>query len=142
VRFVPFGGGRGGRRYRAGMAGEAGDVRVGRVYEARGEHDGHRVLVDRLWPRGLAKERAALDTWLKEVAPSPGLRTWYGHDPERFDEFADRYRAELDQPERSDGLRRLRELHRTGPLTLLTATKRPELSHAAVLAALLRERSP
>lgn len=117
------------------------DVRVRRVYEPRDEHDGHRVLVDRLWPRGLAKDRAELDTWLKDVAPSPDLRKWYGHEPSRFAEFTRRYRAELDEPERADGLRRLRELGRTGPLTLLTATKQPEYSQAEVLAELLREPS-
>lgn len=115
------------------------DVRVRRVYEPREEHDGHRVLVDRLWPRGLAKDRAELDTWLKEVAPSPDLRKWYGHEPSRFPEFAERYRAELSEPGRADGLRRLRELAGAGPLTLLTATKQPEYSQAEVLAELLRE---
>ncbi|WP_028922580.1 DUF488 domain-containing protein [Pseudonocardia acaciae] len=122
-------------------AGAGIDVRVRRVYDPREDRDGHRVLVDRLWPRGLTKERAHLDTWLKDVAPSSELRTWYGHDPERFAEFDRRYRAELEQPERGDGLRRLRELARTGPLTLLTATKQPELSQAAVLADILRERT-
>lgn len=124
------------------MAGAGIDVRVRRVYEPREDRDGHRVLVDRLWPRGLTKERAELDTWLKDVAPSPELRKWYGHEPERFAEFDRRYRAELEQPERGDGLRRLRELARTGPLTLLTATKQPELSQAAVLADVLRDPPP
>ena len=70
-------------------------VKIKRVYEAPAGSDGTRVLVDRLWPRGLSKERAAIDTWLKEVAPSPELRAWFGHRPERFAEFRRRYMAEL-----------------------------------------------
>lgn len=115
-------------------------VQVRRVYEARKPTDGTRVLVDRLWPRGLTKEAADLDEWCKDVAPSTELRQWYGHDPERFHEFGRRYRAELTQPERSGALARLRELAQTGPVTLLTATKAPEISEAEVLAELLRGR--
>lgn len=109
-------------------------VRVRRVYEKAEPDDGARVLVDRLWPRGLSKERAGLDEWCKEVAPSTGLRTWYGHVPERFDEFARRYRLELEQPDRAAVLDHLTTLAGKRTLTLLTATKRPEISEAAVLA--------
>jgi uncharacterized protein YeaO (DUF488 family) len=114
-------------------------IHVKRVYEAPGLDDGTRVLVDRIWPRGLSKERAALDLWLKAVAPSNDLRRWYGHDPARFDEFARRYKAELATPERSDALRRLRELTSAGPVTLLTATGDVERSQAAVLAGVLEQ---
>jgi uncharacterized protein YeaO (DUF488 family) len=115
------------------------NIRVRRVYEKPEPDDGTRVLVDRLWPRGLAKAKAALDEWCKDVAPSDELRTWYRHDPERFGEFARRYRLELDDPQRASALARLRELARDRPLTLLTATRQPEISEAAVLATLLGE---
>jgi uncharacterized protein YeaO (DUF488 family) len=108
-------------------------VRIGRPYEPRTAEDGARVLVDRLWPRGLSKEKADLDEWCKAVAPSTELRQWYQHDPARFDEFAQRYRLELEEPERAEVLAHLRELARAGPLTLLTATKDPAISEAAVL---------
>lgn len=112
-------------------------VRVRRVYEEPSPGDGRRVLVDRLWPRGLAREAARLDSWCKDVAPSNELRQWYGHAPERFAEFARRYRAELEEPERAAALGQLRTLAAAGPLTLLTATKDPALSQAAVLAEVL-----
>ena len=112
-------------------------MRVRRVYEPAEPDDGQRVLVDRLWPRGLSKERARLDQWCKAIAPSNELRKWYGHDPIRYAEFARRYRAELDDPERAAALAQLRELTVDGRLTLLTATKRSDISEAAVLADLL-----
>jgi uncharacterized protein YeaO (DUF488 family) len=112
-------------------------VQVRRVYDEPEPSDGQRVLVDRVWPRGLSKERAHLDEWCKQVAPSTGLRTWYGHDPERYHEFARRYRAELDEPDRATALAHLRGLAAAGPLTLLTATKKSGISQAAVLAELL-----
>ena len=113
------------------------DVRVRRAYDEVGPDDGTRVLVDRLWPRGLSKERAHLDEWCKEVSPSAELRTWYAHDPDRFAEFTSRYEAELTEPERAEALQHLRELTTQGTLTLVTATKRADISEAAVLAALL-----
>jgi uncharacterized protein YeaO (DUF488 family) len=112
-------------------------VQVRRVYDGPQPGDGKRVLVDRVWPRGLSKARAHLDEWCKQVAPSTALRTWYGHDPERYDEFTRRYRAELDEPEHVAALAHLRELAAAGPLTLLTATKRSDISQAAVLAEML-----
>lgn len=115
------------------------EVRVRRVYDAPHDDDGARVLVDRLWPRGVSKERAALTQWCKAVAPSTELRRWYGHDPERFDEFARRYRDELGEQERSDALDELRALLREGPVTLLTAAKRDDISEATVLERILRE---
>jgi len=112
-------------------------VRVGRVYEDRTPDGGVRVLVDRVWPRGLARDAADLDGWCKDVAPSNALRKWYGHDPSRFDEFACRYREELDEPGRATALAHLRGLAAQQTLTLLTATRRPEISQASVLAQLL-----
>ena len=112
-------------------------VRVRRVYEAPDPADGRRVLVDRLWPRGLSRSRAALDEWLKTVAPSDELRRWYGHQPEKFATFRQRYEQELRSPERSGAVDHLRQLARQGPLTLLTATKDAEHSEAAVLVELL-----
>lgn len=112
-------------------------VRVRRVYGGRAPDDGSRVLVDRLWPRGVRKADADLDEWCKAVAPSAALRTWYGHDPARFDEFAQRYRAELTDADHAPAVDHLRSLARDGMVTLLTATKRPEISEAAVLAQVL-----
>jgi uncharacterized protein YeaO (DUF488 family) len=113
-------------------------VRVRRVYEDPGRRDDIRVLVDRVWPRGVTKERANLDEWCKDVAPSTALRKWYGHEPQRFEEFTRRYRAELRGQERAEALKHLEDLAKRGTLTLLTATKDPEISEAAVLAALIR----
>jgi uncharacterized protein YeaO (DUF488 family) len=114
------------------------DIRVRRVYETPGPSDGARVLVDRIWPRGLRKDAAQLDDWAKDAAPSTGLRTWYGHDPVKFAEFRTRYLAELAQGEPRAALARLRALAAAGPVTLLTATKDASLSNAAVLAQVLR----
>lgn len=113
-------------------------VNVRRIYEDPHPDDGLRVLVDRLWPRGITKERARLNRWVREVAPSPVLRRWYGHQPERFPEFARRYRDELAQDEARDELESLREAAGGTTLTLLTATRYVERSGAAVLAEVLR----
>ena len=113
------------------------NVQVKRVYEDRGTRDGQRVLVDRIWPRGLAKDQAGLDEWMKEVAPSTELRKWYGHDRERFPEFRRRYLGELKDAEHSEALARLRRLARRKRVTLLTATREVDISAAAVLATLL-----
>jgi uncharacterized protein YeaO (DUF488 family) len=114
------------------------DVRVRRVYEEPSREDGTRVLVDRVWPRGLSKDKAQLDEWAKDVAPSTDQRRWYGHDPDRFTEFKKRYRSELASGEAGEALSRLRELASSGRLTLLTATKDADISQAAVLAEDLR----
>jgi uncharacterized protein YeaO (DUF488 family) len=113
-------------------------IRVRRVYDAPSPDDGARVLVDRIWPRGLRKDAARLDEWAKDVAPSTELRTWYGHDPARFDEFRGRYLAELTEPGPAAELTKLRSLAAAGPVTLLTATRELDISQAAVLAAVLR----
>lgn len=114
------------------------NVSVARVYDPPVGSAGARVLVDRIWPRGLRKDDAHLDEWLKTVAPSTELRTWYGHAPERYDEFARRYRDELRAPERAQAVQHLRDLARHGGVALLTASKAVEISQAAVLADLLR----
>jgi uncharacterized protein YeaO (DUF488 family) len=114
------------------------DIRVRRIYDDPAPEDGTRVLVDRVWPRGLRKDAAHLDDWAKDVAPSSELRTWYGHDPAKFGEFRHRYTAELAQPGPQAALGRLRALAAKGPVTLLTATKAIDISQAAVLAQLLQ----
>ena len=120
-----------------------GEVRARRAYDQPATADGARVLVDRLWPRGLSKGRARIDEWLKEVAPSDDLRRWYGHDPDKLAGFQRRYAAELKEPERALALLHLRKLARSRTLTLLTATRDLQLSHAAELARYLRdERGP
>jgi len=113
-------------------------VRLRRVYDDPSPDDGLRVLVDRVWPRGMTKAAARLDEWMKDVAPSTPLRSWYGHRPERFEEFRRRYLTELDDPKRAAGVDRLRALSRDKPVTLLTATRDVDRSQAAVLAELLR----
>src|SRR5215472_2555942 len=114
------------------------DVRVRRVYEQASPGDGQRFLVDRLWPRGLARSAAHLDEWVKAVAPSDDLRRWYGHDPARFAEFRRRYVKELGEPDRARALTHLNEAAREGTITLLTATKDAAHSEAEVLAELVR----
>jgi uncharacterized protein YeaO (DUF488 family) len=114
------------------------EVKVRRAYDEPARGDGARVLVDRIWPRGLTKEKAHLDEWCRNIAPSTELRKWYGHDPARFEEFDRRYRAELDEPERAEVLQHLRDLARRGPLTLITATKHADISEAKVLVDLLQ----
>jgi len=110
-------------------------VRVKRIYDDPVPDDGRRVLVDRVWPRGVSKERAALDLWCKDVAPSTELRKWYGHDPDKFDRFRERYLKELEQP---DAVAALSDLRATGGvLTVLTASQAVQISQAAVLADVL-----
>jgi len=117
-------------------------VRVGRIYDPPGEYDGFRVLVDRLWPRGMTRSRAEIAEWCKDVAPSTALRTWYHHDPDRFTEFCRRYRLELAAGAQACALRHLAELSRCQTLTLLTASRTPAISEAVVLVDLLAERPP
>jgi uncharacterized protein YeaO (DUF488 family) len=115
------------------------DIRVRRVYDAPSPDDGARVLVDRIWPRGLRKDAARLDQWAKDVAPSTELRKWYGHDPAKFPEFRQRYLNELSGSAQRKELGQLRTLTAAGPVTLLTATRDVKISQAAVLAELLRQ---
>ena len=110
-------------------------VKIKRVYEPVAATDGLRVLVDRLWPRGVKKAAANLAFWMKDVAPSPKLRVWFGHRPERFKEFGGRYRKELDG---NPAVGELRKLARRQRVTLLYAARDPTVNHAVVLAAVLR----
>ncbi|HEY1414501.1 MAG TPA: DUF488 family protein [Caulobacteraceae bacterium] len=112
--------------------------RLKRAYDPPEPGDGVRVLVDRLWPRGLRRDGAQIDLWLKDVAPSANLRRWFGHDPARFAEFSRRYQVEMDQL--SEPLRTLRQLARKGTVTLLFGAKDREHNQAMVLAARLRDR--
>jgi uncharacterized protein YeaO (DUF488 family) len=107
-------------------------LRIKRVYDAPTLGDGYRVLVDRLWPRGLTTERAHLDLWLKEVAPSPDLRMWWNHDPARFEAFAERYRSELDRNPAVHELEVALTHHRT--VTLVYGARDTRINHAVVLA--------
>jgi len=112
------------------------DVRLKRAYEPAAADDGYRVLVDRLWPRGVSREKARLDEWARELAPSAELRRWFGHDPARFDEFRRRYREELTP--RADELEELRGRARSGRLTLVFGARDMERNDAIVLAEILR----
>ena len=112
------------------------DVRLKRAYEPPARSDGYRVLIDRLWPRGVSKEQAKLDEWARELAPSSELRRWFGHDPAKFDEFRRRYREELARQEEKLG--ELRRRARGGRLTLVYGARDSEHNDAVVLAELLR----
>jgi uncharacterized protein YeaO (DUF488 family) len=114
-------------------------VTIKRVYEPAAPADGTRILVDRLWPRGVSKARAKLAFWMKDIAPSPKLRVWFNHRPERFTEFGRRYRKELAP---NAAIADLRKLARREHVTLLYAAHDPKINHAAVLQAILRGRSP
>ena len=115
------------------MAGQKTEVALKRVYEPAEAEDGTRVLVDRLWPRGLSKERAHVDVWLKDVAPGNELRRWFGHDPSKFAEFQQRYKAELASESAAAALSRLRDLIKHGPVTLVFAAHDTEHNNAVVL---------
>lgn len=108
-----------------------------RIYEQPSPSDGSRFLVERLWPRGVSRERAALDGWLKEAAPSDALRRWYGHDPAKWDEFRRRYIAELG--EKPGALDPIIAAARKGSVTLVFAAKDPQLSNARALKELLEK---
>lgn len=111
-------------------------IRTKRIYEPPSHTDGYRVLIDGMWPRGISRDRAAVDDWARELAPSQKLRQWYGHDPDRFEEFGRRYRAELGaQHER---LTELRRRSRSGVVTLVFAARDADHSNAAVLGDVLR----
>jgi uncharacterized protein YeaO (DUF488 family) len=113
-------------------------LKLKRAYEPAEQGDGARFLVERLWPRGVNKEAARLDGWLKEAAPSEGLRKWYGHDPAKWPEFRRRYLAELARD--PEALEPLREAARRGPVTLVFAARDPQLSNARILKELLERR--
>jgi uncharacterized protein YeaO (DUF488 family) len=111
-------------------------IKIKRIYDAPVPEDGRRVLVDRLWPRGVSKDEARIDEWLKEVAPSDELRKWFGHDPEKWEEFRQRYREELKDHEGL--LEQLRSEARKGAVTLLFAAKDAEHNNAVVLKEVLK----
>jgi len=118
-------------------AGAGMNLKLKRVYEPFDKNDGTRILVDRLWPRGMTKAKAGVDIWLKELAPSAELRKWFGHDPDKWTEFKKRYRAELE--ENDEQLVRLREEIKKGAVTLLYGAKDEEHNDAVVLAEFLRD---
>jgi len=106
-------------------------IKLKRVYEERSKEDGFRILVERLWPRGLTKDRAAVDLWLKDVAPSPELRKWYGHDPVKWEQFCERYWAELRQ--KKDVINVLKEKSKEGTVTFVYAARDEEHNSAVAL---------
>ena len=112
------------------------DVRTKRVYDPAEPGDGYRILIDRLWPRGVSRERARLDDWARDLAPSTALRKWFGHDPERFPEFRERYREELRA--HTDRIDELRARAARGPVTIVYGARDTEHNDAVVLADLLR----
>lgn len=115
----------------------SGTIDIKRIYETASSSDGKRVLVDRLWPRGVSLHSAALDLWLKEIAPSADLRKWFNHDATRFAAFRDRYRLELDA--NPDTLAQIYKLADQGDVTLLYAAHDRRVNHAVVLAEYLKE---
>ncbi|RMI13775.1 MAG: DUF488 domain-containing protein [Calditrichaeota bacterium] len=113
-------------------------IRIKRIFEPPLPEDGFRVLVDRLWPRGLPKESARIDLWLKEIAPGHDLRKWFGHDPEKWEEFQRRYFRELDQ--RPEAVEQLLQKTREGTMTLLYAARDPEFNNARALKTYLEKK--
>lgn len=116
-------------------------IRIKRAYEPADAADGHRVLVDRLWPRGVSREALAVERWARDLAPSDDLRRWFGHDPARWEEFRRRYRLELAAPEREADLDELAAIARTGTLTLVYSARDEEHNQARVLAEVIAERA-
>ncbi len=115
-------------------------VEMKRAYEDPSSNDGRRILVDGLWPRGIRKEDANLDEWMKEIAPSAALRKWYGHKPEKWGEFRRRYRAELAKPPRRELVEQLARLAKNEKVTLVFGARDAEHSNAAVIAEVIREK--
>jgi len=113
-------------------------IAIKRAYDNPTPQDGVRILIDRLWPRGVSKTKLKLDAWPRELAPSTGLRKWYGHDPARFAEFRRRYKAEL--AERPEQLNALRAMVKGRAATLITATRELDLSHAEVMRGILQQK--
>jgi uncharacterized protein YeaO (DUF488 family) len=113
------------------------DVRAKRAYDPAEDGDGYRILIDHIWPRGISRERARLDDWARELAPSDELRKWFDHVPERFEEFRSRYRDELTN--KRGRIEELRRRAREGTLTIVYAARDREHSNAAVLAELVRD---
>ena len=113
-------------------------IKIKRIYETPAKEDGFRILVDRLWPRGLTKEKAKVDLWLKEIAPSNDLRKWFAHDPEKWKEFKNRYEKEL--KDKQDLLRKIKQMEKEkGVVTILYSTKEIEFNNAVALSGFLKE---
>lgn len=119
---------------------EHSNVRLQRAYDEPGPDDGRRVLVDRVWPRGRTKEHLHLDAWERDLAPSTGLRKWFGHDPDRWPGFQARYRAELGQPKQAKALDALANVARRGPVTLVYGARDREHNQARVIADEIEQR--
>jgi uncharacterized protein YeaO (DUF488 family) len=117
----------------------ASSIAIKRAYDKPSLQDGVRILIDRLWPRGVSKAKLKVDVWPRELTPSTDLRKWYGHEPSRFAEFRGRYRAEL--AEHKDQLDALRAMVRGRTATLITATREVDLSHAVVMREMLRQKT-
>jgi uncharacterized protein YeaO (DUF488 family) len=115
-------------------------IAIKRAYEPASSGDGYRVLVDRLWPRGLSKENLRIDTWMREISPSPDLRKWYRHQPEKWPEFRKRYQSELQKAPASDLLRELVQRARKGKVTLVVGARDAEHSNGEVIAELIRQK--
>ena len=113
------------------------NVRIKRIYDEADRSDGYRVLIDHVWPRGVSRERARLDEWARELAPSDELRRWFAHDPARFDEFRARYRGEL--VDQRDHLRELACRARSGPVTIVYAARDRQHNNAVVVADVVRD---
>jgi uncharacterized protein YeaO (DUF488 family) len=114
-------------------------IRIRRVYDAPGPEDGKRILVDRLWPRGLTKEKAKIDFWAKDIAPSNELRKWYGHDPAKWDEFQKRYFAELDR--NKTGVEALIEAMDKGPVSFVYGSTERTINNAEALKLYMERRT-
>ena len=113
-------------------------IKIKRIYDPPAREDGFRILVDRLWPRGLTKEKAKIDLWLKEIAPSDDLRKWFAHDPEKWKEFKNRYEMEL--KDKQDLLRKIKQMEKEkGVVTILYSTKETEFNNAVALSGFLKE---
>jgi|SRR5690606_1902232 len=113
-------------------------LKIKRIYEEAKKSDGYRILVDRLWPRGIAKEEAQLNEWTKDLAPSTALRKWFNHQPERFEEFTNRYKTEL--ASQKDEIKRLKDLAKKQTITLVYSTKATKHNHAIVLLDILQSK--
>lgn len=113
-------------------------IHLQRIYDSDQEKEGKRVLVDRIWPRGVSKEDADLDEWLKEIAPSPDLRKWFDHDPDKFNDFAEKYKKELDNDEeKAEAFQKLNDYAENGNVILLYGAKDEKHNHAVILKNLL-----
>ena len=119
------------------MVSKSPDIKIKRIYEEPTKEDGYRILVDRLWPRGVKKEKALLDEWNKNIAPSTDLRKWFAHEAANFEEFSALYRTELEK-ELAE-IQRIRKIAESKPVSLLYAAKDPRINHARVLCEVLKE---